>query len=97
MIDYNDGKWYGWNGGKCPVHPKSVVEVRSWAGCTRKVSADLIRSWDDDLSQSQPIVFRVIKEYKTPREVWIYYVDGQPFIGYENMSGSTLFREVRDE
>lgn len=25
MTDYNDGKWHGWNGGKCPVHPKSNV------------------------------------------------------------------------
>ena len=23
---YNDGKWHGWNGGECPVHPKTVVD-----------------------------------------------------------------------
>ena len=26
-IDLNDGKWHGWNGGDCPVHPNSVVEI----------------------------------------------------------------------
>ncbi len=28
MTNYNDGKWHGWNGGDCPVHPESVVETR---------------------------------------------------------------------
>ena len=23
--EYNNGKWHGWNGGECPVHPKTVV------------------------------------------------------------------------
>lgn len=27
MTDYNDGNWHRWNGGECPVHPKSVVGV----------------------------------------------------------------------
>ena len=26
MTGYNDGKWHGWNGGECPVHPKSRVQ-----------------------------------------------------------------------
>ena len=66
------GKWIGWNGGKCPVHPKTVVEVRSWAGCRRQVEAKLIRSWNDAGAQSQPIAYRVIKEHKEPREFWVY-------------------------
>lgn len=28
MTNYNDGKWHGWNGGKCPVHPESIVQVQ---------------------------------------------------------------------
>jgi hypothetical protein len=24
---YIEGKWYGWNGGECPVHPEAVVDV----------------------------------------------------------------------
>ena len=27
MTNYNDGKWHGWNGGECPVHPKSMVDA----------------------------------------------------------------------
>ena len=27
MTDYNDGKWHGWNGGECPVHPESELKV----------------------------------------------------------------------
>ena len=27
-VYYNDGKIHGWNGGDCPVHPKS--RVRAW-------------------------------------------------------------------
>lgn len=70
-INYNDGKWHGWNGGECPVHPRSVVEVRSWAGSSRTVNASLIKSWNDDSAQSQPVAFRVVKEYKEPREFWV--------------------------
>ena len=25
--NYNDGRWHGWNGGECPVHPETVVVV----------------------------------------------------------------------
>ena len=27
MTDYNDGKWHGHNGERCPVHAQTVVEV----------------------------------------------------------------------
>ena len=27
MTNYNDGRWHGWNGGECPVHPETVVVV----------------------------------------------------------------------
>lgn len=26
--DYNDGQWHGWNGKECPVHPKSMIEIK---------------------------------------------------------------------
>lgn len=70
-VNYNDGKWHGWNGGECPVHSETVVEVRSWAGCSRTVAAKSIASWNDDLAQSQPVAFRVIKEHREPREFWV--------------------------
>lgn len=74
MTDYNDGKWHGWNGGKCPVHPKSEVEAVCESTChsgygrvTWKVAGDM--TWSETL---QPIIaFRVVKEYREPREWWL--------------------------
>ena len=75
MVDYNDGKWYGWNGGKCPVHPRTVVEaVYLEPVCVvtlASVRADTADSfgWDD---LDAPIVaFRVIEDHKEPRGGWV--------------------------
>lgn len=91
MTNYNDGKWHGWNGGKCPVHPETVVEVRSWAGCARTVNAKSIQSWGDDGAQSQPVAFRVIKEHREPREWWILH--GKIY-GYNCDQSAIHVREV---
>lgn len=57
------GEWIGWNGGECPVHPKTIVEVVRWH--TRvKERGDAI-NWDD------VIAYRVIEEHKEPKEYWI--------------------------
>ena len=70
MSDYNDGKWHGWNGGECPVHPESVVECRGVSDAVWKT--DRPRS---EVFWPNVIVFRVIKPYVEPREGWI--VPGQ--------------------
>jgi hypothetical protein len=74
MTDYNDGKWHGWGGGECPVHPKSEVEAVSlspyYNGADyRKLLASSI-SWNDN--DTPVVAFRVIKEHKAPREFWIF-------------------------
>jgi hypothetical protein len=68
------GKWIGWNGGECPVHPKTVVEVIGY-GCYGQsfrhedmVSVTLDWSRDEDGSIA---AYRIIKEYKEPREFWL--------------------------
>jgi len=70
--DYNDGRWHGWNGGECPVHPKSVVEI-----CTRGSGAPMDRmpkeasgwAWTVSGSELADIVaFRVVTPYREPRE-----------------------------
>lgn len=79
MTDYNDGKWYGWNGGKCPVHPKSLVEVR-WKDFLEGSAqpSNLAGYWvsnvweheHGDATSGRIIAFRVVKPYKEPRDRW---------------------------
>ena len=65
-VNYNDGKWHGWNGGDCPVHPETVVE----AFCSvEKEYFD--PDYADEFDWSTPGAFRVVKEYKEPREFWV--------------------------
>ena len=73
ITNYNDGNWHRWDGpqGKMPegVHHKSVIE-QVWhdeyskkSGITRDTAGT--RAWD------QTLKFRVVKEYKEPREFWL--------------------------
>ena len=69
MTDYNDGNWHGWDGGECPVHPRSVIDVE-WVTRDGRFGVDLertayINNWES------PCLFRVIKPYVEPREFWI--------------------------
>jgi hypothetical protein len=80
MTDYNDGKWHGWNGGDCPVHPQSAVEVvyvpRNGLGSSiLGASFAYDRVWDRRIADYLDMVaFRVTKPYVEPpnaREIWI--------------------------
>lgn len=71
MTNYNDGKWHGWNGGECPVHPETVVEVvylYDDGGCN---SVGVSKKWYWGTEAMPIIAFRVIKEHKEPREFWL--------------------------
>ena len=77
MTNYNDGKWHGWNGGECPVHPRTEVEAvfqapdnSTFGAATQKVAAHIV--WDAEAFKI--IAFRVVKEYREPREWWIHPV-----------------------
>jgi hypothetical protein len=100
MTDYNDGKWHGWNGGECPVHQDSVVDVQ-YLGKSRfandKASLALWE-WSNLLKM---VAFRVIKPYvepKKPREFWIAFKAGYVIdVVYEkpnDMYGYIHVREV---
>lgn len=84
MTDYNDGNWHGWNGGECPVHPKSVVDVRLFGGGrAAKYDSAGLYSWTHSLAFSDEniVKFRVTKPYVEPpklREFWIVETDGPP-------------------
>lgn len=70
MSDYNNGQIWGWNGGECPVHPETVVEV--W-----------FRGKDSDICQANPlfwhhadayddiIAFKVVKPYVEQKVIWV--------------------------
>jgi hypothetical protein len=72
MTDYNDGKWHGWNGGECPVHRESVVEVVTHLHGRIGESKALTKGWW--AGHSNPVVaFRVVTPYvepPKPREWW---------------------------
>ena len=70
---YNDGKWHGWNGGECPVHPETVVEyvyISEGLPIYDEDAAKYVR-WDK--GYPHPVIaFRVIKEHREPREFTLY-------------------------
>ncbi len=72
MENYEVGKWHGWNGGECPVHPETVVEYVMVDGDKDTACAGAIE-WSNDIPPDDWIViaFRVIKEHREPREFWI--------------------------
>ena len=75
MTNYNDGNWHGWNGGECPVHPKSIVEAvwhdpkANRAGVSRQRPAR--EEVGPTLAWQHVVKFRVIKEHREPREFWL--------------------------
>lgn len=75
-MTYEVGKWYGWNGGECPVHHETVVEwVTKQASGSGKAG---VYSWGvDDHENCIILAFRVIKEYKEPREFWLHEPSGK--------------------
>ena len=70
-VNYNDVEWHGWNGGECPVHPQTTVEVRCanpmYGGRLEAKAEGFI--WDQ--GKKYVIAFRVVKEYREPSEFWV--------------------------
>ena len=75
--DYNDGTWHGWNGGECPVHPKTFVDY-IWVSKCNEPSSKLITNHPagcllfEGNEHGDLVAFRVVREYKGPREWWIF-------------------------
>lgn len=73
-IDYNDGKIHGWNGGDCPVHPKSVVNfwLRNGTVVNREPAYSLV--WPINSKKEHPsdvIAFCVVIPVKEPKTIWV--------------------------
>lgn len=83
MTEYKENVWYGWNGGECPVHPRTEVEAvfqapdnSTFGAATQKVAGHIV--WDAEAFEI--IAFRVVKEYREPREMWqLLDRDGEVF------------------
>lgn len=74
MTDYNDGNWHGWNGGECPVHRDSVVNV-VWADDRNPDKPTEHRAgriaWGSKIGDA-PVAFRVIKQHREPHEIFCF-------------------------
>lgn len=80
MTDYNDGNWHGWDGGKCPVHPKSLVRTFFiHNGREPSTQSDGVQSIAGYQAWDCVIAFRVVKEYHEPRDFWIADIKGWKF------------------
>ena len=82
MTDYNDGKWHGWNGGECPVHEDTDIEViHTGTGVPSAVQKHIAvgQDWDN------VIAFRVVTPYVEPvpkLECWVNFDADGSMIGY---------------
>jgi len=93
MTNYNDGKWHGWNGGECPVHPKTVVTAK-WSinGVeTEAIESFCLPYWSD----TTICAFRVVREHREPREYWVRVNSwGAPVHCSDEHPDAFLVREV---
>lgn len=99
--EYKEGVWYGWNGGECPVHPKSVIQVirGDSEGATAVTwPADQFQksNWSDRERSYSIIAFRVIKQHREPLDVWLRQgiLSGEWHPCRPAAEGAILFREV---
>ena len=70
MTDYNDGKIHGWNGGDCPVHPKTKVRYWLRSGRTSDENTAYTLRWCHK-SDGDIIAFQVVKAYVEPKVIWV--------------------------
>lgn len=104
MTNYNDGKWHGWNGGECPLHPNTLVQTQFAAESRIEAERGTARraenfdwSGPEKLPTSHITNFRVIKEYREPRDWWVCInIYGAISQCSRDFPGSFLVREVID-
>ena len=84
MTEYVTGQIYGWNGGECPVHPKTVVEVwlRNGVGAVLVKVAEDCWSWGHSGEGGDIVCFQVITPYAEPKVLWVNEYDDGADIAY---------------
>ena len=92
MTDYKTGQIYGWNGGECPVHPKTVVEVwlRNGVGAVLVKVAEDCWSWGHSGEGGDIVCFQVVTPYVGPKTLWVneYATGGMEAYGSEKEAKS---------
>ena len=70
MTEYVTGQIYGWNGGECPVHPETKVELWFRGGVWTRDDAGVC-SWKHCNSTGDIVCFQVITPYDEPKVIWV--------------------------
>lgn len=86
MNDYNDGQIHGWNGGECPVHPKSEVMFwfRGMSGYVNDAGRGCLAAsfdWNHYGGKLDIVCFQVTKPYVEPKTIWVNQYSGIGSIG----------------
>ena len=73
MTEYVTGQIYGWNGGKCPVHPETKVQIWLRSCIGSEVFSAGIYVWEhsNTHSDSDIVCFQVVTPYVEPKVVWV--------------------------
>lgn len=96
-MNYNDGKWHGWNGGECPVHPETMILGCFEDGVDYSANGSMpAGSYDWECDDDCAIIaFRVTKEHKEPREFWAVQDEDDVWIEVDcTYKHAIKFREV---
>jgi hypothetical protein len=82
--------WYGWNGGECPVHRDTEVEV-IYRGRSPEIGPAGHEDWTHNVYAVGVIVaFRIIRLYREPRKAREWWVNVR-------MDGSVSLYQTREE
>jgi hypothetical protein len=79
MTEYVTGQNYGWNGGECPVHPKTKIKIwtRNALVCSGVDTDAGLCAWEHKQDGMDIVCFQVITPYAEPKVIYVNeYYDG---------------------
>jgi hypothetical protein len=91
--------WYGWNGGECPVHPDTEVEV-IYRVRGPEVGPAGLEDWAHDGHSADIIAFSIRRLYvepKVPREFWINRYYDSDMIFFSRILADSVTKKNRIE